>query len=198
MSSDVTDLIAHARRLLLERSGSQGAEHSFGVAEAAARLAETYGIDPALARLAGLLHDWAKPLADEQLLQAATAHGIPVTEVDAKVPYLLHAPVGAAQAADALPGLPSEVVRAVERHTLGAVRMSHLDMIVFVADMIEDGRDFDGVEELRALVGVASLEELYLAGYASSLMHVISARHHLHPGTVPAWNAALDASKEGR
>ncbi|MBE0475543.1 MAG: bis(5'-nucleosyl)-tetraphosphatase (symmetrical) YqeK [Coriobacteriia bacterium] len=195
MSSEIEQLIAEAQRVLPRHLGSRGAAHSRAVAETAASLAREYGADERRAFLGGLLHDWARDVPAEELLKEAARRGIPVTEVDREVPYLLHAAVGAAQARDALGGLPEDVFRAVERHTLAAPGMTALEAIVFVADMLEPGRDYPAAEELRSLAGSAPLPVLFVAAYARSLTHVIETRRHLHPASVPAWNAAIAAAE---
>ncbi len=177
-----------------QRLGPAGVRHSLGVAETAARLAETYGTDVDEARLAGLLHDWSKETSAGELLQSARTLGIPVTDVDRAVPYLLHAPVAAAEIRSALPQVSDAVARAVAVHTYGAEAMGPLDMIVYVADTIEPGRTHAGVDTLRDAVGTVSLEELFTEAYASSLRHLVDSRRRIHPATVGMWNRLV--SKE--
>ena len=57
----------------------------------------------------------------------------------------------------AFPELPPKVLAAVERHTLGAVDMSDLDMIVYIADALEPGRKGKMVQKLREKVGELEL-----------------------------------------
>ena len=87
-----------------QRLDERGVRHSVNVAEQAAVLAGTYMVDVEVARLAGLLHDWCKDLGGSELLRQAEAYGIPITEADRSVPYLLHAPVAAAELERAFPG----------------------------------------------------------------------------------------------
>lgn len=170
------------------RLGKKAAKHCKRVSDAATALALVYGIDPDLARLAGLLHDWDREQTPEQLLAAARAAGIEITLADEATPHLLHARTGAVAVANALPGLPGEVVTAISRHTIGAQGMSALDMVVYLADMIESHRDFDGVEALRTAVGAVSLAELFALGYQQSMRHLIDARKRIHPVTIDVWN----------
>jgi len=179
------------------RLSERSAAHSAAVAQTAARLAHEYGVDVESARLAGLLHDWSREDDDETLLAEAREAGIGVGPVDETVPYLLHARTSASALRETFPGISEDVVQAVSRHTLGAPQMSPLDMVVYVADMIEPSRGFAGVEKLRDLVGSVSLPELFVQAYAHSLTHVIEARKHLHPQAVAAWNAAIDATAAG-
>ena len=171
------------------RLGHKAAKHCRRVAEAAAALALEYGVDAQAARLAGLLHDWDREQTPEALLEAARAAGIEITDADAATPHLLHSRTGAVAVRSALPGIPDEVVIAISRHTLGAEKMSALDRVVYLADMIESHRDYPGVEELRAAAGRVSLAELFALGYQQSMLHIIDARKSIHPLTVAVWNA---------
>lgn len=171
-------------------------DHSVCVAETAVRIAEAYGIDTGSARLAGLLHDWARDLEGDVLVAAARTTGLEVSDLDLEVPYLLHARVGAAQVQEILPDLPGEVVRAVATHTCGAGSMSALEKVVYVADMIEPARTFKAVRGLRDAVGSVSLDELFRLAYTRSLEHLIETRRHIHPDTVAVWNAQV-AGGEG-
>ncbi len=177
-----------ARAALTERLSESGIRHSLAVAETAGRLAEAYGVDIEDARLAGLLHDWSKDTGADELLAAADLLGIPVTDVDRAVPYLLHAPVGAVELTSVFPGLSPAVIAAVAAHTYGTETMEPLDLVVYIADTIAPGRSHEGVELLRAAAGVVPLQELFMLAYANSLRHLVDSRRRIHPATVALWN----------
>lgn len=170
------------------RLGAKGAGHSERVAQTAADLAVVYGVDVDRARLGGLLHDWDRDRAKSELLAAAADEGVVLSEADRAVPYLLHSRTGAHGLAERFPGLPADVVTAVSRHTVGAVGMTDLDMIVYLADMMEPARTFEGVDELRSSAGRLTLRELFALGYQQSLSHLVHARKRIHPDTVAVWN----------
>lgn len=177
---------AHAA--LARRLSQQALAHSERTAATAIELAQRYGIDVDEAGLAGLLHDWDRELSDEELVERAHQLGIPVTRVDLAVPYLLHGPVAAAELATEMPGLESRVLDAIREHTYGSADMADLSKLVYVADVIEPGRTHPGVEELRARVSSASLQELFTSAYAASLRNLIERRKRIHPQTVTVWN----------
>jgi predicted HD superfamily hydrolase involved in NAD metabolism len=180
-----------ARDDLEGRLGKKAFEHCVAVAETAGELAEVYEIDVEQARLAGLLHDWAREMTAEELLGAADTHDIEITDVDTAVPYLLHAKAGAAEVRAAYPDLDLDVARAVELHTMGSASMADLDKVVYVADMIEPSRSFRGVEELREAAGKVSLDELFVQAYARSVIRLIERRRHIHPETLKVWNTLV-------
>lgn len=170
------------------RLGGVAAKHCERVSQTAVQLATVYDVDCDSAKLAGLLHDWDRETAPEALLSEALSAGIEVTAIDAAVPHLLHARTGAAGASEALPGLAGDVVSAISRHTLGALGMTPLDMVVFLADMIESHRDYPGVEKLRDAVGQVPLRDLFALAYRQSVGHLFDARKPIHPITVDVWN----------
>ena len=80
----------------------------------------------------------------------------------------------------AFPELPPEVLAAVERHTLGAVDMSDLDMIVYIADALEPGRKGKMVQKLREKVGELELRDLFLEVYAYWVQLIMERRHPMY------------------
>jgi predicted HD superfamily hydrolase involved in NAD metabolism len=170
-------------------------EHSRGVSRTAAELAARCGADVAKARLAGLLHDCARGIPNNILLQTAAASGIVVNGVEQREPVLLHAPVGAVLARRDYGVEDPEVLSAIRWHTTGGPAMSLLDEIVFLADFIEPGRSFPGVERLRELAA-ASLPEALLAAYDQTLRYLLAGGGLIHPATVEGRNALLMKTKK--
>jgi predicted HD superfamily hydrolase involved in NAD metabolism len=102
----------------------------------------------------------------------------------------LHAPVGAVIAHRDYGVDDPEVLAAIRWHTTGGPEMSLLDEIVFLADYIEPGRTFPGVDRLRALAA-ASLPEALLAAYDQTLGYLIAGGGLIHPATMEGRNALL-------
>lgn len=186
-----------AHSALAARLSASALAHCERTAATAATLAETYSADVELARLAGLLHDWDREVPKKDLVAHAERHGLEVSDVEHATPKLLHARTGAAAVRAQFPGLPEPVYSAVEKHTVGALDMSDLDRIVYLADMIEPGRAYPGVQALRDLVGRVSLGELFLQGYAVSIESLLQRRKRLHPATVEIWNSLVSSAKAG-
>ena len=164
--------------------------HTLSVADCAASLASADGVDPSLARAAGLLHDWDKAESPEELVRRAREEGVDLGVDLELVRPLLHGILAARELPARYPELPAEVFRAVEVHTTAAERMSPLDMVVFVADGIEPLRPATpGIERVRALVGEAPLEELFWASFTGGIVYVLEGGRYLYPGTVDVYNA---------
>jgi predicted HD superfamily hydrolase involved in NAD metabolism len=129
--------IRRAVRKILDRKRY---EHTLGVAYTAAALAMCHGADTYKAQLAGLLHDCAKCVGDGRKLELCAEHGIAVSEVERRNPFLLHAKVGSFIASHELGIDDEEVNQAILSHITGRPAMEILEKIIFIADFIEPGR----------------------------------------------------------
>ncbi|MDI6901398.1 MAG: bis(5'-nucleosyl)-tetraphosphatase (symmetrical) YqeK [Anaerosomatales bacterium] len=176
------------RAALEARLSRESYAHSQRVAETASSLAATYDADVALCRAAGLLHDWCRDLPHAALIDRAEVVGVPVGPVERCCPYLLHAPLGAHEVSEAFPGIDERVVSAIAAHTYGAEEMDAVARIVYIADGIEPARAWEGVDALRADVGIVDLGELFAAVYARAVRHLLERRRPLHPVTAAVWN----------
>ena len=116
--------------LLKEDLSEKRFQHSVNTMKEAVELAKKYGVDEDKARKAGLLHDCGK-LKNE------------------RVGALEHAGLGAKLVKTKYNIYDEDIVNAILYHTTGRTNMSMLEKIVFIADKIESGRDYEGVEELR-------------------------------------------------
>lgn len=176
-----------AEALVSARLSGGRLEHSRGVADEAARLAARFGVDPAQAELAGILHDYAREEPAAELLAEAARLRIPVGLVEARRPVgLLHAPVGAAQLLEQ--GLvDAETAGAVARHTVGGAGMTPLEKCLYLADFCEPSREFEGLAEVRALART-SLDEAVAAAARVSLLDLIGRGRGVVPDALALYN----------
>ena len=179
------------RSLLQKSLKTSRYEHSLGVAETAVALARRFGVDEKQARIAGLLHDCAREFPNENLIAEAEKRLIMVEAIERQMPLLLHAYVGARLVREKYGVDDAAVEQAIWRHTVGGAQMTKLDKIIWFADMIEPGRNYPGVEELRALARTAGLDEMLLAGLTQSIIFVAQRGGLIHPATVLARNEIL-------
>jgi len=171
-------------------------EHSLGTAQTAADMAHAYGLDEEKAYLAGLLHDYAKAMSGAELLAAAAGYGIEANPVEIEVPYLLHSELGACMVKEELGIVDREILDAIKYHTIGSCSMTGFDKIIYIADMIEPGRPYPGLDRLRHMA-LEGLDEVFREAYAHSLSYLIRARKLIHPVTIEVWNR-LVAQEHGR
>ena len=170
-------------------------QHSLQVAGVARDMAKTYGSDPDKAYTIGLLHDYAKGLSGADLLALARENALIEDEVESQAPDLLHASVGAYLLATELNIDDPEILQAVRVHTLGSLEMSQLDKIIFLADMIEPGRDFPGLERLQCLAG-RDIDRAMLFALDSTIRYCLEQGRILHPRTITVRNKFLDNIKQ--
>lgn len=127
-------------------------EHTLGVMYTAEALAMRYGVDMNKAAVAGLLHDCAKCIPNNQKIKLCKKHDIEITEMEKKNPSLLHAKLGAYMAKKAYGVTDEEILSAIRWHTTGKPEMSMLDIIIYMADYIEPNRDkAPNLKEIRKL-----------------------------------------------
>lgn len=115
--------------------------HTLGVQTTSFSLALLYGEDYNKATYAGLLHDLAKCLTDEDLLNDCKKFNLPISKVEEANPYLLHGKLGAYYAKMEFGIEDIDILNAITYHTTGRPDMTLLEKIVFIADFIEPGRD---------------------------------------------------------
>ena len=188
----LSDEFFEERRVeLRERVGKKRYKHIMGVVEAAERLARRYGVDVRKARLAALLHDWDKALDDDGARARARELGLDKVIdpfVIENMPRVLHGNTAAAALGRDFPQIPADVLQAIDRHTVAAVDMEPLDMVIYIADAIEPGRQFGRIDELRAAEKTSSLEELYYETYSYWIFLLLERGKTLHPDTMRIWN----------
>jgi len=80
------------------------------------------------------------------------------------------------------------VLSAIRKHTLGDVRMSRLDRLLYVADACSADRSHPGAAETRALA-FSDLEEAFARCLSEKLAHALARRAWLHPTTIGLWNS---------
>ncbi|GAV21706.1 bis(5'-nucleosyl)-tetraphosphatase (symmetrical) YqeK [Carboxydothermus pertinax] len=130
-------------QLLQENLSEDRLSHSLGVARTAFYLAKKHlPAKKEKAFLAGIAHDIAREWPAERMIAFLKDKGYDITPEDKLNTVVLHAPAGAYFIRDMLRIYDEEIFNAVSRHTLGAVGMTDLDMIIFLADLIEPGRNF--------------------------------------------------------
>lgn len=124
--------------------------HTLGCERLCAELAKIYGADEYTVRAAALLHDYTKPLSDTEQLKLCGEWGIITDYPHDSFNDLIHADT-AAEAARREFHMPEAVCRAIARHTTGASDMTVEEQIVYISDLCEETRTYDGAAELREL-----------------------------------------------
>ena len=140
-----------ARRLAKKRLSAKRYQHTLNVRRMAVKLAKRWGADPEKAALAALLHDTAKELPREEMLQILNDNAIMAENAQNRPSPVWHGICAAILAQTPWGVEDEEVLSAIRCHTTGKPGMSLLDEIVFLADMTSAERDYPEVDYLRKL-----------------------------------------------
>lgn len=124
--------------------------HSIATMKMAIKLAKKYNIDTQKAALTALTHDIGKELSYEEKLKYAKDKNIEIDEIERKSPGLLHGKIGANIVKEKY-AFSKDMQDAIKYHTTGHPNMDLLAKIIFVADKIEETRDYEDVEKVRKL-----------------------------------------------
>ena len=162
-------------------------EHTVRVVDQAADLAERYEVDLEQAEIAAALHDYAKykPL-EEMKRWIETDRRLPKDLLDYHH-ELWHGPVGALMLEKELGLSDPAIMSAITCHTTGKKHMSKLDKVVFLADYIEPGRDFPGVDEVRGLAN-KNLDAACGLALKNTIRFLVEKGRTVYPDTFHAYN----------
>lgn len=186
----IEDIKEDVKEILSERRF----KHSVGTMKTAKELAHIYGENEQDAELAGLIHDVAKEFTRGEIEDYAKAHKIKIDEVEQKQISLMHAKIGA-NIARARYRANIKVQRAVLYHTTGNRAMDTFAKIIYVADKIEENRNYDEVETVRKLAK-ENLDEAILFIIDFNLQKAIKGRTLIHPDTLDLRNYILLQEKQ--
>ena len=137
--------------------GDRRYNHSLAVERDAVELARLYHEDVHKAAVAGLLHDCRKEMPLDEALKIIARSDIITDIIFEDQPGLIHGFAASVTLGDFGVDDP-DIKNAVRYHTVARARMSKLEMIVFLADLTAEGRDYPDVDEMRRVTRI-SLED---------------------------------------
>lgn len=165
-------------------------QHSVNTMNEAVALAERYGENRDKAAMAGLLHDCAKDLEDEETLRYCCANGIILNDIERKQVFLMHGEVGAIIAREKYGVEDESILNAIKYHTTGFSEMNLMDKIIFLADYIEPGRTHSEVDNARKLA-YEDIDKALICSFDNIIKYVIKQKGLIHPNTIEARNSIL-------
>lgn len=130
IKKDSYNLLINNKRFII-------AEHTLRVADKAKSLAQKYGINQELAKIAALLHDIGGIYLNSERLEISRALGIEILSEEEKLPLILHQKISRVMAIELFGIGNQEVLEAISCHTTLKANATQLDMILFIADKIE-------------------------------------------------------------
>jgi nicotinate-nucleotide adenylyltransferase len=167
--------------------------HTIGVEDTAVKLGEIHGGDRKKIRTAALFHDICRGMGGEELNKHVKDFGLDHKYLDN--PDLAHGKVGAELMMKEFGVKDEDVLNAVRYHTTGRKGMSLLEKIIYLADAIEPGRNYPGVEDLRK-IAFLDLDKALLASLDQSISFIREKGYYLDNDTVEAKNDIMEKIKE--
>jgi predicted HD superfamily hydrolase involved in NAD metabolism len=123
--------------------------HSLAVEKMAVTLAHKHGADVDKAAIAGRYHDIAKCFSQETMDRLIREYGLDWFYLGNQA--LAHSKVGVAILQNEFNIQDKDILNAVSFHTTGRDQMSLLEEVIYVADAIDDTRDYSDLKMLQKL-----------------------------------------------
>ncbi len=171
---------------LKKRIDQKRLEHSINTSKEAVVLARIFGADEKKAQIAGLLHDVAKGKCRFGLVNIAHDYNIKLDEFEISNPELAHGKIGAQMVRKQLGIKDEQILSAIRWHTTGRAGMTMLEKVIYIADIIEPCRKFEGVENIRKLA-VKDIDKAVIMTLEYVMKFVHSKGLALHPKSIEAY-----------
>lgn len=167
--------------------------HSLGTMEMAMKLAEEYGCDKEKAQLAGLLHDCAKCLPNEELAKNEQYF----EDCEKLSTKTWHAPIGALVAKTEYSVNDEEILSAIRWHTIGKKDMTDFEKIIFLADKIEHRtREIEFREKIESVLKEThSLDAAMLKSFKITIKSLLKRNLPICFQTIDVYNNLLEKVK---
>jgi len=165
-------------------------QHTLGVMETAISLAKRYGADVKKAEIAAIFHDYAKFRPKDEMREIIISQGFPQDLLTFNS-ELWHAPVGAYLVEKEAGIRDHEVLDAIRYHTSGRLNMTLLDKVIYLADYIEPGRHFPGVDDVRELAQ-ENLDISLIKAIQNTILFLIKKNQTVYPDTFFTYNDLIN------
>ena len=190
------------RRELSGRIGQERFLHTVGVEKMAIRMGDLLLPNRKTElSVAALLHDVTKEFSHKEQIALCKRYGIRLTQEELQSAKTLHAKTGAFFAKEHFSHLvTNEIFDAIARHTTGVNGMTVFDEIIFLADLIEEGRKYPMSIRLRreffdSIANADTPEEKELVlhrtvfeALSCTIQYLIEGRSYIVPETLFAYN----------
>lgn len=168
--------------------------HVMGVKRAAQALGQKYNYNEEACIMAALYHDILKEEDKKSLESFIRRHGESPGE-SLHSWATMHAQAGAIFAKEVGGVLDENILNAIRYHTTGRKNMGLLEKIIFMADYIEEGRSFNGVDKVRKLA-FKDLDLAMLKALDLTLVHLIESGHYIMPNSLETRNDFLKKTRQ--
>ncbi|MBI5701477.1 bis(5'-nucleosyl)-tetraphosphatase (symmetrical) YqeK [Candidatus Saganbacteria bacterium] len=148
--------------------------HSLRVEKEAIKLAKHYKVSLDQASIAALLHDCGKYIE--------AGH--------------MHARLGAVLAKEVFGIHDHNILNAIAKHTVGSENMTILEKILYLADHIESGRRFNGVEKIRAMA-YKNMDKAIIMSTSMMIGSLLESGYPISEQTIRTRNYYIMGGKKG-
>ena len=168
--------------------------HSLGVKDMAVMLAKMYKPDDLefikKAEIAGLLHDYAKFLTEDDYNKLTKKYNIDFV-FDKNYERVYHGYYGYLLVKEELEIEDIDILNSIKNHIMGAPDMSLLEKIIYVGDLIEMGRNEKEIPILKPLRDLAlngKLDEAVALESKHVLSHLVNCNIPVSPNSLATYN----------
>ena len=166
--------------------------HTYSVASEAVSLAQYHNVAPEKAELAALFHDMFRGTQIEILDNYVRSFNLDSCYLGNS--NLAHGKIAGVVMEQDYGIQDRDIINAVAFHTTGREGMSDLEKILYLADAIEPGRKYPGVEEIRKLAYV-NLNQACLKAMSRSVDYIRSRGLKLDRDTIRAKNFLMEQER---
>ena len=178
--------------------------HSLGVMKMAKHLASIYKKDDEdfanKCEIAGLLHDYGKFLTKDDYISLTKKYHIDFS-YDLNYVRVYHGYYGYLAVIDDLGIHDNDILKAIKNHIMGSKEMTLIEEIIYVSDLIEEGRDEELIPilvPLRELALSGKLKEAVAFESKFVVKHLIDKNIPVHPVSLECYNGYVKyLNKEG-
>ncbi|MGL4980352.1 MAG: bis(5'-nucleosyl)-tetraphosphatase (symmetrical) YqeK [Fusobacteriaceae bacterium] len=164
--------------------------HVLGVVKTAEELAEYYNISQKKAKIAALLHDIMKEEKLDFLNEICSQLDFKEIQKHSNSNEILHGFAAAEYSKQKYGIKDEEILNAVRYHTIGRKDMGILEKIIYIADGIEPGREYENVDKIRELA-FKNLDEAILFEVNQKIIYLIKADKIIHINALKMRNDLL-------
>lgn len=178
-------------KVLEKRLKKSRFHHTLRVTDMAMAMARVSHLSVEDAEIAGLFHDLAKNLSNDELVDYIKRYKLQVDDLVYRNLYLAHGMV-AADIAEREYGINNpDIIEAIAYHTIGKEGLSPLAKLIYVADYIEPERTFEGVETIRDLALKGHLDKALLMTIERQMTFLLKGHREIHPNALAMRNELL-------
>ncbi|HMA68572.1 MAG TPA: bis(5'-nucleosyl)-tetraphosphatase (symmetrical) YqeK [Candidatus Mcinerneyibacterium sp.] len=162
-------------------------DHSVSTAKEMIKYSKKYNINSKQAEYAGIFHDLAKDFSDKKLKRLSLKSGHGIDPFEKYNPTLLHSYVSAYITEQKVSDISNEALSAIENHTLGDVKMSKMEKLLYIIDFSEPERNYPEAKMARKLLN-ESIEDALFYVVRTTIVYLINENRILHPKSIKLYN----------